>query len=171
MQHTQGNRASLFNDAYSHYSPAITGYLDTKGIPDPEAAAQDIFVDLYEHLADYEGTLEGIRPIVFGLAYARVTTQQRHLKGLPVSLEYEPDADGRVSEAAEDAIVGLDSAEQLLGGLAAEQREVMTLRVVGDLSIEQTARIMKKSPGAVKQLQRRALAALRATALKDVQYA
>lgn len=172
MQANQGNRASLFNDAYTHYSPAITGYLETRGVQDPEAAAQDIFLDLYEHMADYQGTLEGVRPIVFGLAYARATAQQRHLKSVPVSLEYMPDTDGRVSAAAEDAVVGLDSAEHLLEGLAAEQREVMTLRVVGDLSIEQTALIMKKSPGAVKQLQRRALAALRATAaLKDVQYA
>lgn len=171
MQPNQGNRASLFNDAYTHYSPAITGYLETKGVQDPEAAAQDIFLDLYEQLADYEGTLEGIRPIVFGLAYARVTAQHRHLRGLPVALEYSADTDERVSAAAEDAVVGLDSASHLLEGLVAEQREVMTLRVVGDLSIEQTALIMKKTPGAVKQLQRRALAALRATALKDVQYA
>jgi RNA polymerase sigma-70 factor (ECF subfamily) len=171
VQPNGGDRASLFNDAYTHYSPAITGYLETKGVQDPEAAAQDIFLDLYEQMADYRGTLEGVRPLVFGIAYARVAAQHRHLQGIPVALEYRPDTDERLSAAAEDAVVGQDSATRLLDGLAAEQREVMTLRVVGDLSIEQTALIMKKSPGAVKQLQRRALAALRATASKDVQCA
>lgn len=171
MQPNGGDRSSLFNDAYTHYSPAITCYLETKGIQDPEAAAQDIFLDLYEQMADYRGTLEGVRPLVFGIAYARVTAQHRHLQGVPVALEYLPGTDKRVSAAAEDAVVGQDSAAHLLADLAAEQREVMTLRVIGDLSIEQTAQIMKKSPGAVKQLQRRALAALRGAALKEGQCA
>jgi RNA polymerase sigma-70 factor (ECF subfamily) len=35
------------------------------------------------------------------------------------------------------------------------------LRVMADLSIEQVAQIVEKSPGAVKQLQRRGLLALR----------
>ena len=42
-----------------------------------------------------------------------------------------------------------------------EQREVLILRIVADLSVEQVAGIMDKSPGAIKQLQRRGLIALR----------
>ncbi len=42
-----------------------------------------------------------------------------------------------------------------------DQQEVLALRVVADLSVETTAEIMGKTPGAIKQLQRRALCRLR----------
>ena len=42
-----------------------------------------------------------------------------------------------------------------------DQREVLVLRIVADLSVEQVAGIMDKTPGAIKQLQRRGLIALR----------
>ena len=48
-----------------------------------------------------------------------------------------------------------------LARLNEEQREVLVLRIVADLSIEQVAGIMDKTPGAIKQLQRRGLSALR----------
>jgi RNA polymerase sigma-70 factor (ECF subfamily) len=77
---------------------------------------------------------------------------------------YLPETDLRVSESAEH--VALDamataSIVAVLDELPAAQREVVLLRVVADLSIEQVAEIVHKSPGAVKQLQRRGLLALR----------
>jgi RNA polymerase sigma-70 factor (ECF subfamily) len=38
---------------------------------------------------------------------------------------------------------------------------VLTLRLIGGLTVDQVAAVMGKSPGAVKQLQRRALNRLR----------
>jgi RNA polymerase sigma-70 factor, ECF subfamily len=49
----------------------------------------------------------------------------------------------------------------LLDQLSEDQREVVLLRIVGDLSLEQTATALGKRVGAVKALQHRALAALR----------
>ncbi|MEO9139446.1 MAG: sigma factor-like helix-turn-helix DNA-binding protein [Jatrophihabitans sp.] len=49
----------------------------------------------------------------------------------------------------------------VLAVLPDDQREVLTLRVVADLSIEQIADVMGRSQGAVKQLQRRGMIALR----------
>jgi RNA polymerase sigma-70 factor (ECF subfamily) len=47
--------------------------------------------------------------------------------------------------------------------LSPDQREVIALRVVADLSVEQTAAAVDKSYEAVKALQRRGLATLRRT--------
>ncbi len=58
---------------------------------------------------------------------------------------------------------GLDI-EQLLSAtkrLTEAQREVISLRFAGELSIAEVARIMGKSPGAVKALQHSAIVALR----------
>jgi RNA polymerase sigma-70 factor (ECF subfamily) len=51
--------------------------------------------------------------------------------------------------------------EDLCARLVPDQRAVVLLRVLGDLTIEQVADVLGKSPGAVKQLQHRAFAALR----------
>jgi DNA-directed RNA polymerase specialized sigma24 family protein len=49
----------------------------------------------------------------------------------------------------------------LLRSLSPDQRDVLLLRIVGDLSLEEAARVTGKRTGAVKQLQRRGLAAIR----------
>ena len=46
-------------------------------------------------------------------------------------------------------------------GLSPDQREVLLLRVVGDLTVEQVATIVGKTVGSVKATQRRALSSLR----------
>jgi RNA polymerase sigma-70 factor (ECF subfamily) len=51
--------------------------------------------------------------------------------------------------------------EALIEALAPDQRDVLLLRIVADLSLEQTADVLGKSVGAVKSLQHRGLAALR----------
>jgi RNA polymerase sigma-70 factor (ECF subfamily) len=55
-----------------------------------------------------------------------------------------------------------ESALALLHRLGDDQRQALTLRVVAELSLDETAEVMGRSIGAVKQLQRRALEALRA---------
>jgi RNA polymerase sigma-70 factor (ECF subfamily) len=44
-----------------------------------------------------------------------------------------------------------------IDGLPPDQRSVMLLRIIGDLTVEEIARAVGKRPGAVKALQRRAL--------------
>ena len=50
---------------------------------------------------------------------------------------------------------------ELCAELSDDQREVLILRIVGDLTVEQVSLIVDKSIGAVKALQRRALTSLR----------
>jgi DNA-directed RNA polymerase specialized sigma24 family protein len=56
--------------------------------------------------------------------------------------------------------LGADRVRELIAMLSPDQRAVLLLRIVGDLSIEQVARVVAKRPGAVKALQRRGLATL-----------
>jgi DNA-directed RNA polymerase specialized sigma24 family protein len=50
---------------------------------------------------------------------------------------------------------------ELCAELSDDQRGVLILRIVGDLTVEQVSLIVDKSVGAVKALQRRALTSLR----------
>ena len=57
--------------------------------------------------------------------------------------------------------LGDERARQLLDDLVPDQRDVMVLRIVADLTVEQVAEVLGKNVGAVKALQRRALENLR----------
>ena len=54
-----------------------------------------------------------------------------------------------------------DRVHDLCARLAPDQRDVLLLRLVGDLTIEQVSQSVGKSVGAVKALQRRGLDAIR----------
>lgn len=51
--------------------------------------------------------------------------------------------------------------EHLLDALSDDQRDVIAMRVIADLSPKEAATVMGKSVGAVKALQHRALRAMR----------
>ena len=55
-------------------------------------------------------------------------------------------------------------AQQMLSILPPDQQAVLALRIVAELSLEETAQVIGRSVGAVKQLQRRALLALKTAA-------
>jgi RNA polymerase sigma-70 factor (ECF subfamily) len=80
----------------------------------------------------------------------------------PLSVEYDPGEDLRRTESAEErALDAMADSHPLLESLPDDYREVLALRVIAELSLESTARIMGKSTGAIKQLQRRAVARLK----------
>jgi RNA polymerase sigma-70 factor (ECF subfamily) len=64
-------------------------------------------------------------------------------------------------EADAIARVGARDLRRALETLAPNQRDVLLLRIVDDLSIEQTAARLGRTPGAVKALQHRAIEAVR----------
>jgi RNA polymerase sigma-70 factor (ECF subfamily) len=82
----------------------------------------------------------------------------------PVKLPFEPELDQREDSSAEaEALQRISPREvlNLLDGLPQDQREVLVLRLVAGHTVDQTAEVMGKTAGAVKQLQRRALTKLR----------
>lgn len=57
--------------------------------------------------------------------------------------------------------VATEQVSELLEELGEEQRAVIMLRVLAGLSLEETANVLGKSVGSVKQLQRRGLLRLK----------
>ena len=151
-----------FAAAYRQHAATVLGYLRARGVEDPEAVTQDVFLALHPRLADLEGGDAGLRTLLFSIAHARVVDQHRARTRGPEQVAYDPETDRRTTASAEEAAVGTGTGViAKLARLSPEHREVLALRVVGDLSLEATADIMGRSVDAVKQLQRRALVALR----------
>ena len=59
--------------------------------------------------------------------------------------------------------VGAADVHRLCATLPADQRAVLLLRVLADLTVEQVAQVLGRSVGSVKALQRRGLRSLRTT--------
>ncbi|SEJ56798.1 RNA polymerase sigma-70 factor, ECF subfamily [Arthrobacter sp. yr096] len=164
VQVDQDDPALLFTAAYNSFAGPVFGYLRARGVDDPEAVTQDVFLALYPRLDSLQGGLQGARTLLFSIAHARMVDHYRKRERRPDSTPYESELDARRTPSAEDQAFGRASGvgvTELLEGLADDYREVLALRVVADLSVEETAAIMGKSQGAVKQLQRRALSALK----------
>lgn len=157
--------AALFGVAYKSFAGPVLGYLKARGVDDPEAVTQDVFLAFFPRINGLSGGLQGAKSLIFSIAHARMVDHYRRLERRPQLTPYDPQEDSRSTPSAEDRAELNGGAEALLAGLSDEHQEVLALRVVADLSIEQVAAIMGKSEGAIKQLQRRALSNLKAQTL------
>jgi RNA polymerase sigma-70 factor (ECF subfamily) len=102
--------------------------------------------------------------MTFSIAHARVVDHHRSRARRPLTVEFEADADPRHAPSAEESAaskLGEYGIRPLIDHLVDDQREAVLLRIVAGLTLDETAQVMGKSVGAVKQLQRRALGSLR----------
>jgi RNA polymerase sigma-70 factor (ECF subfamily) len=159
----QGNEAA-WKELYDGLAPIVLGYLRANNAPDPEDVLSEIFLQVARDISGFEGEEPGFRSWVFTIAHHRLIDARRHSARRPVELSPEPPEPGsRADDAAEEALarIGLEEVHRVLAALSDEQRAVLLLRVVADMSIEDVATAVGKRPGAVKALQRRGLAAVK----------
>lgn len=150
---------------YHELAPLIIGYLRAQKLPDAEDVAGEVMLELVRDLHRFRGDAANLRSWVLSIAHHRLLDARRHQARRPISAAatdrgHDPAADDD-PEAETLAVLGFGQLEPLLADLTDEQRTVLLLRVIGDLPITEVAGITGKRPGAVKQLQRRAAAALR----------
>jgi RNA polymerase sigma factor (sigma-70 family) len=102
---------------------------------------------------------------VFTIAHHLVLDDRRRRSVRITTSTFDQHTANRVAggDVEDEAIDHLRSewVTDALALLSPDQRTVVTLRVIGDLSIEQVAVVVGKPVGAVKALQRRGIAALR----------
>lgn len=163
----QEGQAWALRAVYEELAPRVRGYLRSRGAAEPEDLTSEVFLAVFPKLASVTGGAPGLRTLVFSVAHARLVDDLRRQTRHGVAAEYDAQQDQRAAPSSEDEALALLATEQvraLLRGLPDDQRDVLLLRVVSDLTVEQVAAAIGRSPGAVKQLQRRGLLALRARA-------
>lgn len=149
---------------YTDLAPVVTGYARLQGSDEPDDLASDVFLGVFAGLAAFEGDERQFRSWVFTIAHRRLVDERRRRARRPVTVTDRIDLlDRRHGDAEEDALaaLGRGRVDELCAQLSADQREVLLLRVVADLTVDQVAEVLGKSVGAVKALQRRGLTALR----------
>lgn len=146
------------------YAPAVAAFVRARGSAEPDDLTSDVFLAVFDTLPSFTGGEPEFRSYVFSIAYRRLVDELRRRSRRGIHSEWIAEHDQRITPSAETEALdrlGDSAALKLLDGLPAEQRTVMVLRIVGDLTIEQIAEVVGKRPGAVKALQRRALESLR----------
>lgn len=142
---------------------AVAGYLRARGVNDPEGVANDVFLRVFRTMPTFQGDGPRFRSWIFTIAHHAavddVRRRQRRVQETPLAWALEP-AGGDV-ETEVMAGLAYERVHAILSGLSADQRDVLVLRVVSDLSLAETAEVLGKSYEAVKALQRRGLTALR----------
>lgn len=141
---------------YRTYAPSVRGYLRGQGVPEADDLLSEVFLQVTRSLPRFEGIDEELRPWIFAIARNRVIDAHRRRAARPASTGAGvPD---RAAPAADDPVD--PHLVAALQQLTEEQREVVVLRFVADLPLEEVAELTGRTSGAVKSMQHRALAQL-----------
>lgn len=160
----QAGSEPAWEDLYARFATPLRAYVAMRGATDPDDLVGETFVQVARNLGRFEGGEPDFRSWVFMVAHNRVVDERRRAGRRP----FTPVADhddlaapgGDVEDEALDAL-GLERVRRLLAQLTSDQRTVLLLRFVADLTLEEIAGAIGRPLGAVKQLQRRALRSLK----------
>lgn len=136
-----------------------------RGVTDPEETTGEVFLAVVRALPDFSGGERDFRAWIFTIAHRRLVDdlRRRHRRPLLVApadvIERIAGAGGDVCEDAETRLADA-SVRAAIDQLPPDQRAVVLLRIIGDLTIDEIASAVGKRPGAVKALQRRGLCRL-----------
>lgn len=153
---------------YSWLSPRLLGYLRARGSRDPEGALGETWLQLARNVATFEGDATGFRSWAFTVAHHRVIDEARRRKRTPPTqaldevLADDQQSLGVIdSESEALAAIELDELVGSIAFLSDLQKSTLLLRIIGDLSVAQTAEALGKSESAIKTAQYRAISTLR----------
>jgi len=150
---------------YAELAPALLGYLRARRADQPDDLLGEVMVQMVRDLPSFDGGKPEFRAWAFTIAHHRLLDERRRRARRPAEAMPPPEIErlGPLGDAEEDALRAL-SAERvgrLLAQLSPDQQNVILLRVLGELTCEQVAEVVRKSAGAVKALQRRGFEAIR----------
>ena len=168
LRSAQTGAGWAFARLYKSLAPAVTDYLRAQGAEDPDDLTSEVFIKVFTASGSFAGSEAQFRSWVFTIARCRLIDARR---AKTRAHDAQASSGGSLcdvqrpsSPAAEDEALARVAAEQLaalLGELSPEQRDVMALRFIARMSVQEVAAALTKHPAAVKSLQRRALATLR----------
>lgn len=156
--------AWAYTSLWNEYAPAVAAFLRARGSLEADDLTSEVFLAVFDRIPRFEGGEAAFRSFIFSVAYRRLVDELRMRARRGTHEEWRAESDTRRSPSAEDEAAtrhGDEQALRLLDILPPDQRDVMVLRIIADLTVEQIAEVLGKREGAVKALQRRALENLR----------
>jgi len=153
-----------WREIYGSLSPVVLGYVRGRGAEDPEDLLGEVFIHVVRAVGSFSGNQDSFRAWVLTIARRRLVDdfRRRGRRPRPAGTPQDLEAVGPTGDAEREALANLEAARAVdaIRSLSPDQQDVLLLRLVGDLSLQEVARIMGKRVSAVKALQHRGLAAL-----------
>jgi RNA polymerase sigma-70 factor, ECF subfamily len=153
-----GNEAA-FSLLWRDTNPALIRYLRVMTPEAAEDVAADTWVTVLRGLTGFRGDEQAWRAWVFTVSRRRVIDQRRRAARRPTAPLAELRAEPLTADAADEAIerLGTRAALAMLTELPPLQGEVILLRVIAGLDTDAVARLVSRSPGAVRVAAHRGL--------------
>jgi RNA polymerase sigma-70 factor (ECF subfamily) len=156
----QAGDETAFAHIFRDVQPALLRYLRVIAL-EPEDVASETWAQVASGLAGFRGEEQSFRAWLFTIARHRAADAGRARARRPVvPIELTGAEEQLVSaDAAEEALeaVSARAVVALIATLPPEQAEIIMLRVVAGLDAKDVARMVGKSPGAVRVAAHRAL--------------
>jgi RNA polymerase sigma-70 factor (ECF subfamily) len=159
--------AQLYNQNFDRIHRYI--YVKVRSQAEAEDLTQDVFIKALGSIGSYKYRELPFAAWLFKIAHNRVIDHVRK-----VSKEKRASLDEAYAKSTEDPIQmternsEVQQLKEALEHLPEAQREVATLRFIGQLSIAEVAKALGKSEGTVKALQFNATASLRKTLYEKI---
>lgn len=134
----------------------------TEGAMEAEDMTEQVFLKAYLSLDSFRWRGVGFTPWLFRIARNQAIDSQRRKGSEQKFLSNPPPPPGEKDpEALVEQKALVEEVLRQLPRLTIAQQEVIRLRFAAELSIQEVAQVLGKSPGAVKALQHAAIEALR----------
>ena len=162
----QKGEAEAFGELYERYADPIFRFLYARlnNRLDAEDLTAEVFMRVWRTLTSYREQGTPFLAYLFRIARNALIDHYRSTvrTGGSTSIEDSPVRDLQ-PDAGEVAMTNLEHQEvrEVLEQLRDDYRMVLVLRFLSELTPEETAQVMGRTPGAVRVLQHRALTALR----------
>ena len=160
----QSGGSWAFERLYAALAPAVVGYLRMQGAADPEDLTNEVFFNAFTAIGSFTGDEGQFRSWIFTIAHHRLIDERRRSARRPQMAGEEAKEQADSGGDVEDEVLrrlSVERVRKLCERLAPDQRDVLLLRMLSAMTVEQAAEALGKSPTAVKALQRRALDAIR----------
>jgi RNA polymerase sigma-70 factor (ECF subfamily) len=158
--------AQAFEQIYVALSGKVLAFARVRGASDPEGLANEVFLQVFLGLGRFDGSEGQLRAWVFRIARNKLIDESRRRWRRPVEVAADHDemtAAPSRPDLVDSEVLGRIATDSLIARLAIltpEQRDVVVLRTVADLTVDDIAVVLGKRPGSVKALQRRAFRVL-----------
>lgn len=149
---------------YTTLAPVVAGYARLQGSHEPDDLTSEVFLGVLRNIGRFQGGESEFRSWVFTIAHRRLVDERRAVSRRPAFQPLEESEVDPVSpddvESRVEQLLATRNVQELCERLVPAQRDVLLLRLVGQLTVPEVAAIVDRSVGAVKALQRRGFAAI-----------
>lgn len=127
--------------AYEAWAPAVAGYFRAHRIRDAEDLTGDVFVNVATGISKFRGDDDAFRRWVFTIAHHRLIDEYRRVgRSAETTMAEVPEVPALQTPLVDEGLIAA------LATLTDEQRQVVTLRFLADLSLRDVASTSAPEP-------------------------